>query len=207
MLGRPTYIKVHRKHLSPITLDEYGLPWEFDDRDSRYLIIKRWIDEDFQNILFEHTRRLWARQDTGYKPPQSLDGTTRSRNEPHRPAHPSVKPESDSTGGKDDIAESLLANCQSLDAAKEALEAAVRKRDAVGAGKARDAGGEEKKESVDELLGRYTTLFDAETKSPTAGNGDGHGGEVVPGEVVQGEIVPGEVMPGQVVQGEEKKTT
>ena len=30
-LGRPTYIKVHRKHLSPDTLDAYELPWEFDE--------------------------------------------------------------------------------------------------------------------------------------------------------------------------------
>lgn len=29
-LSRPTYIKVHRKHLSPETLDEYELPWEWD---------------------------------------------------------------------------------------------------------------------------------------------------------------------------------
>ncbi|KAL8817566.1 MAG: hypothetical protein Q9223_003629 [Gallowayella weberi] len=30
-LNRPTYIKVHRKHLSPDTLDAYDLPWEWDD--------------------------------------------------------------------------------------------------------------------------------------------------------------------------------
>lgn len=30
-LSRPTYIKVHRKHLSPDTLDEYELPWEWDE--------------------------------------------------------------------------------------------------------------------------------------------------------------------------------
>ena len=30
-LSRPTYIKVHRKHLSPDTLDLYDLPWEWDD--------------------------------------------------------------------------------------------------------------------------------------------------------------------------------
>ena len=29
-LTRPTYIKVHQKHLSPDTLDEYNLPWEWD---------------------------------------------------------------------------------------------------------------------------------------------------------------------------------
>lgn len=30
-LSRPTYIKVHRKHLSPETLDHYVLPWEWDE--------------------------------------------------------------------------------------------------------------------------------------------------------------------------------
>lgn len=30
-LSRPTYIKVHRKYLSPYTLDAYELPWEWDD--------------------------------------------------------------------------------------------------------------------------------------------------------------------------------
>ena len=30
-LARPTYIKVHRKHLSPETLDEFSLPWEWDE--------------------------------------------------------------------------------------------------------------------------------------------------------------------------------
>lgn len=30
-LRRPTYIKVHQKHLSPETLDEYNLPWEWDE--------------------------------------------------------------------------------------------------------------------------------------------------------------------------------
>lgn len=30
-LTRPTYIKVHRKHVSPETLDEYSLPWEWDE--------------------------------------------------------------------------------------------------------------------------------------------------------------------------------
>ena len=30
-LRRPTHIRVHHKHLSPETLDEYHLPWEWDD--------------------------------------------------------------------------------------------------------------------------------------------------------------------------------
>lgn len=33
-LKRPTFIKVHRKHLSPDTLDAYDLPWEWDDVSS-----------------------------------------------------------------------------------------------------------------------------------------------------------------------------
>ncbi|MCJ1468738.1 hypothetical protein MMC07_007368 [Pseudocyphellaria aurata] len=57
-LSRPTYIKVHRKHLSPDTLDAYELPWDIDERDGNYIIIKRWIPEHEQDILFEHTRKL-----------------------------------------------------------------------------------------------------------------------------------------------------
>jgi len=57
-LTRPTYIKVHRKHLSPDTLDAYEIPWERAEGDPDYLVIKRWIPERDQEILFEHTRRL-----------------------------------------------------------------------------------------------------------------------------------------------------
>lgn len=35
---RPTYIKVHRKHLSPETLDVYSLPWEWDDVSRRSVL-------------------------------------------------------------------------------------------------------------------------------------------------------------------------
>lgn len=57
-LTRPTYIKVHRKHVSPETLDEYNLPWEWDERDSNYIVIKQWIPEGDQIILFDHTKKL-----------------------------------------------------------------------------------------------------------------------------------------------------
>ena len=33
-LRRPTYIRVHRKHISPETLDEYNLPWHWDEVNS-----------------------------------------------------------------------------------------------------------------------------------------------------------------------------
>ncbi|KAL8733474.1 MAG: hypothetical protein Q9166_002100 [cf. Caloplaca sp. 2 TL-2023] len=54
---RPTYIKVHRKHLAPETLDAYELPWEWEYPDSDYMLIKRWLNEDEQEQLFEHTRQ------------------------------------------------------------------------------------------------------------------------------------------------------
>ncbi|KAL8703378.1 MAG: hypothetical protein Q9201_003434 [Fulgogasparrea decipioides] len=57
-LDRPTYIKVHRKHLDPRTLNDYGLPWEWEDADCTYIIIKRWISDKDQETLFEHTRKL-----------------------------------------------------------------------------------------------------------------------------------------------------
>ena len=90
-LSRPTYIKVNKKHLSPETLNEYELPWKWDEvscppvssffhftslfpttagsdelmnrqRDSNFIIIKRWIPERDQDILFEHTRKLRERK-------------------------------------------------------------------------------------------------------------------------------------------------
>ncbi|CAI7600551.1 unnamed protein product [Penicillium glandicola] len=53
-----TWIKVHRKHLLPETLVTYNLPWGWDDHDANYIIIKKWITEDFQEELFLHTRNI-----------------------------------------------------------------------------------------------------------------------------------------------------
>ena len=39
-LSRPTYIKVHKKHLSAETLDEYDLPWEYDEVSDVYVPIR-----------------------------------------------------------------------------------------------------------------------------------------------------------------------
>ncbi|KAL8647583.1 MAG: hypothetical protein Q9210_005475 [Variospora velana] len=57
-LARPTYIRVHRKWIEPDTLDAYDLPWEWDDQDREYFLIRRWINQDDQDKLFEHTRLL-----------------------------------------------------------------------------------------------------------------------------------------------------
>ncbi|OGM42324.1 hypothetical protein ABOM_007897 [Aspergillus bombycis] len=53
-----TWVKVHRRHIVPDTLIAYRLPFEFDEEDPGYIIIKQWIPEDFQEELFAHTRNL-----------------------------------------------------------------------------------------------------------------------------------------------------
>ena len=77
-VSKPIYITVRREHMEPETLDVYNLPWSYDPvRSSPFLdssfnamtdtlyqdnpekiIIKKWIPEREQEILFEHTRRL-----------------------------------------------------------------------------------------------------------------------------------------------------
>ncbi|KAL9015826.1 MAG: hypothetical protein Q9185_006793 [Variospora sp. 1 TL-2023] len=60
-LVRPTYIRVHRKWIEPETLDAYDLPWEWEDvslQDREFFLIRRWINQDDQDKLFEHTRLL-----------------------------------------------------------------------------------------------------------------------------------------------------
>lgn len=86
-LRKPTFVKVHRKHISPDTLDEHDLPWEWDtvsttcsfgfspwiddswvanilfqQRDLNYILIQQWIPVNDQAILFEHTRKLRERK-------------------------------------------------------------------------------------------------------------------------------------------------
>ena len=61
--GRPTYIRVQVRHLFPQTLEAYQLPWEYDPSDDRYILIKDYISHEFQQELFEHTRRLKIRQE------------------------------------------------------------------------------------------------------------------------------------------------
>ncbi|CAD6447628.1 7d8af07a-a5ec-43d5-8171-8b239201bf8c [Sclerotinia trifoliorum] len=55
---RPTYTRMSRKHLSLETLRVYGISYEFDREDPEYLLIKRWVPEEEQDILWTHTRQL-----------------------------------------------------------------------------------------------------------------------------------------------------
>ena len=76
MIGtsQPTFIRVHPRYLETQTLDKYNLPWEYDSasrpvseglsgltsKQGRpdYIIIKKYINRDFQEELFNHTRKL-----------------------------------------------------------------------------------------------------------------------------------------------------
>jgi hypothetical protein len=77
--ARPMYIRVRREYLSPITLNYYSLPWEYDrvsivkpprnferltyeQQDSDFLVIKQHISHELQDDLFEHTRNLKDRE-------------------------------------------------------------------------------------------------------------------------------------------------
>ncbi|KAJ5480061.1 hypothetical protein N7530_005570 [Penicillium desertorum] len=51
-------LKVHCKDLLPETLNAYKLPWDWDEYDANYIVIKKWIDEDLQEDLFADTRRI-----------------------------------------------------------------------------------------------------------------------------------------------------
>ncbi|KAJ5564397.1 hypothetical protein N7513_000639 [Penicillium frequentans] len=53
-----TSSKIHRSYVLPDTLNAYQLPWQWDETDSQFLIIRRWLSEDFQDDLFRHTRRI-----------------------------------------------------------------------------------------------------------------------------------------------------
>ncbi|MCJ1306940.1 hypothetical protein MMC25_000584 [Agyrium rufum] len=55
---RPTWLKISLEHIEIATIEVYGLPWEYDTTDVGYVIIKAWLSETDQDILFEHTKRL-----------------------------------------------------------------------------------------------------------------------------------------------------
>ncbi|KAF2264599.1 hypothetical protein CC78DRAFT_544098 [Lojkania enalia] len=58
---QPTYVKVHKDHLSVDTLVYYDIPYEYDRSDPNYIIILREMDSRETEVLFEHTRRLRSR--------------------------------------------------------------------------------------------------------------------------------------------------
>ncbi|RFU33867.1 hypothetical protein B7463_g2501, partial [Scytalidium lignicola] len=54
---KPTYARISRKYLSIETLNTYNIDWDFDP-DSNYVCIKRWVLDDEQDALWEHSRMI-----------------------------------------------------------------------------------------------------------------------------------------------------
>ncbi|KAE8419960.1 hypothetical protein BDV36DRAFT_293611 [Aspergillus pseudocaelatus] len=52
-----TWVRMSKRFIDVETLDAFNLPWEEDKEDSTMVIIKTYLDVDFTEVLFEHTRR------------------------------------------------------------------------------------------------------------------------------------------------------
>jgi hypothetical protein len=76
-LGRPTFTRMSRKHLSIETLRTYNIDYEFDvvslkgshsgmransSQDPDFVLIRRWVPEHEQDILWNHTREVRERR-------------------------------------------------------------------------------------------------------------------------------------------------
>ncbi|KAF4625590.1 hypothetical protein G7Y89_g12575 [Cudoniella acicularis] len=55
--NRPTYTRMSRKYLSIETLNKFHIDYEFDT-DPEYFLIKRWVPEEEQDVLWNHTRDI-----------------------------------------------------------------------------------------------------------------------------------------------------
>ncbi|KAI9748172.1 MAG: hypothetical protein M1815_003471 [Lichina confinis] len=56
---RVTYTKIARKHISLETLRHFDLPYKLDDTYPEfYVLVKRWVPEELQEQLWDHTRRI-----------------------------------------------------------------------------------------------------------------------------------------------------
>ena len=49
---------MHRRYIAEETLDVYDVPWVVDPRDPNYILVKQWVTQADQDIMFEHSRRL-----------------------------------------------------------------------------------------------------------------------------------------------------
>lgn len=62
--GRPTYTRMARKYLSIETLNTFRIDYTFD-QDPDYILIKRWVPEYEQDVLWNHTREIRDRRASG----------------------------------------------------------------------------------------------------------------------------------------------
>ncbi|KAL8917469.1 MAG: hypothetical protein Q9172_005836 [Xanthocarpia lactea] len=169
---RPTYIRVHCRWLDPETLVAYDIPWEWDD-DHEYIIIKRWVDQHEQDKLFEHTRRLRevatveskrdeTRRGQGLllgvrspKAPPPLDALYGSQQTLGRPP-----PDIDALYGFNSAVMDVHERPESpsgpiKNSDEDRYESDESDEEAI----SEDLNEEEAARAVEELLGKYTTLF------------------------------------------------
>jgi hypothetical protein len=52
----PSFIRLHRKQITPETLAHFALPWEVDPKDADYVLIKRSLDPRALDEVLAHTR-------------------------------------------------------------------------------------------------------------------------------------------------------
>lgn len=55
---RPTYMRINTKHVVPAVLDEAQLPWDFDENDPNYVIIRRHLQQWDTDELFEKSKEV-----------------------------------------------------------------------------------------------------------------------------------------------------
>lgn len=61
---QPTYVKVPREHLELETLQYYEIPFEIDRMNPEMIVILQEMDPKDTEVLFDHTRRIRAYQDS-----------------------------------------------------------------------------------------------------------------------------------------------
>ncbi|RDW57478.1 hypothetical protein BP6252_13738 [Coleophoma cylindrospora] len=91
--GRPVYTRMSLKHVELDTLTRFKMDFEIDPDDNGYVIIKRWVPQYEQDLIWNHTRQLREERakQLGWRRPAS-------QTEPNIPAAAGVRPtESDAT--------------------------------------------------------------------------------------------------------------
>ncbi len=66
-IHQPTYSKVHTKHIDIRTLNHYDIEYEYEHGDREYIIILQEMSLREMEVLFEHTRKLRAKDPSSEK--------------------------------------------------------------------------------------------------------------------------------------------
>jgi hypothetical protein len=67
---QPTYILVNSKHILPSVLDDAYLPWDYDDNDPSYIVIRQHLQPWETEELFEKSKKLMEGRATRFDAPR-----------------------------------------------------------------------------------------------------------------------------------------